>query len=129
MWNFRLEYNVSLPEYLFMLHDPFVCNPSISSASIIISHQATPSPSISSTAKNNLYAQCHDRVDYIIVILLQCLNSLLSGNACLSHDQLDILVLKTRSINLLSIILVIILLVIALINSLALSVVMGVIMS
>jgi hypothetical protein len=40
----------------------------------------------------------------------------------LGHDQLNILVLKTRSINLLSIIFVLILLVITGINSLALSV-------
>jgi hypothetical protein len=76
-----------------------------------------------------LYAQSHDRVDYIIVVLLQCLDSLLSGNACLGHDQLDILVLKTRSIDLLSIILVIVLLVITLVDSLALSVVVRVVVA
>jgi hypothetical protein len=76
-------------------------------------------------ARGNLYAQSHDRVDYIVVILLQCLDSLLSGHACLSHDQLDILVLKTRGVDFLSIILIIVLLVITLIDSFALSVVMS----
>jgi hypothetical protein len=72
---------------------------------------------------DTLYAQSHDRVDYIIVVLLQCLDSLLSGNACLGHNQLDIFVLQARSINLLSVILIIILLVITLINSFAFPVV------
>jgi hypothetical protein len=43
----------------------------------------------------------------------------------LGHDQLNILVLETSSINLLSIILVLVLLVIASINGLALAVVMA----
>jgi hypothetical protein len=47
----------------------------------------------------------------------------------LGHDQLDILVLKTRGINFLSIILVIILLVITGVNGLALAIVMGVIVA
>jgi hypothetical protein len=56
-----------------------------------------PPPCIS----NNLYAQSHNRVDNIVVVLLQCLDSLVAGDAGLGHDQLDVLVLKTSSINLL----------------------------
>jgi len=41
----------------------------------------------------------------------------------LGHDQLDILVLKTRSIDFLSVVLIVVLLVIASVNSLALAVV------
>jgi nitrogen fixation/metabolism regulation signal transduction histidine kinase len=76
-----------------------------------------------------LYAQSHNRVDYIIVVLFQCLDSLLSGDACLGHDQLDVLILKTRSIDLLSIVLIIVLLVITLIDCLSFSIVMGVIVA
>jgi hypothetical protein len=40
-----------------------------------------------------LYAQRHDGVDYVIVVFLQCLDSLVPRDTCLGHDQLDILVL------------------------------------
>lgn len=69
-----------------------------------------------------LYAQCHDRVDNIVVILLQCLDSLLSRDGCLLHDQLDILALQVGLINFFAIVFILILLVIVMLNGLALAV-------
>ena len=57
-----------------------------------------------------LYAESHDRVDDIVIVLPQSLNSLLTGNASLSHDKVDILSLKARLIDLLTIILLLLLL-------------------
>ena len=47
------------------------------------------------TKLQTLYTQSHNRVDYIIVVLLQRIDSLLPRDACLGHDQFNILVLKT----------------------------------
>lgn len=52
-----------------------------------------------------LNAQRHDGVDYIVVIFLQCFNSLLARNVGLGHDELNILVLDTLSIYLFAVIL------------------------
>lgn len=96
---------------------------------LICTKQQTSHATHSCTAIEALYAQSHDRVDYIVVVLLQCLDSLLPGNACLGHHQLDVFVLETGSINLLSVILIVVFLVIALVDSLALSAVMGVVVA
>jgi hypothetical protein len=72
-----------------------------------------------------LYAQCHDRVYYIVVVLLQSLDGLFARDTGLSHDQLDILVLKTLGVNLFSVIFIIILLGITLIDGFALSVIVA----
>lgn len=77
----------------------------------------------------SLYAQSHNRVDYVVVVLLQCLDSLVPRDACLGHDQFNILIFQTRSIDLLPIIFVIILLVITSVDSLALAVVVIVVMA
>lgn len=53
---------------------------------------------------SRLYAQCHDTVDNIIIILLECLDGLLSADAGLGHDKLDVLGLQTSVINLLAIV-------------------------
>lgn len=53
-----------------------------------------------------LYAQGHDRVDNIVVVLLQGLDGLLAGDGRLLHDELDVLGLETRVVDLLAIILV-----------------------
>jgi hypothetical protein len=58
----------------------------------------------------SLYAECHDRVHNIIVVLPQRLDGLLAGNAGLSHDQLDVLSLETSLVNRLTIILLLFLL-------------------
>lgn len=75
-----------------------------------------------SNADNNnfLYAQSHDGIDNIVVVLLECLDSLLPTHACLCHDQLNVLGLETSVIDLLAIILFLFLLSVARIDSLAL---------
>lgn len=57
----------------------------------------------------SLYAQSHDRVDYVVVILFQRLDRLVAGDAGLGHDELDVLVLKTFGVDLLLIVLLILL--------------------
>lgn len=52
-----------------------------------------------------LYAQCHDTVDNVVVVLLERLDSLLPADAGLSHDELNVLRLKTSIVNLLAIVL------------------------
>lgn len=52
-----------------------------------------------------LYAESHDRVDDITIILLQCLDCLVSRDAGLSHDELDILVLESSCVGLLFVLL------------------------
>lgn len=52
-----------------------------------------------------LYAQCHDTVDNIVVVLLERLDSLLPANAGLGHDELNVLSLKPSVVNLLTIVL------------------------
>lgn len=52
-----------------------------------------------------LYAQRHDGVDDIVIILLQCFDSLLSADIRLCHDQFNVLCLKASIINFFSIIL------------------------
>jgi len=72
-----------------------------------------------------LHAQRHDRVDYIIVILLQCLDGLLPRHRSLLHNELDILALEALLIDLLVIVVFLLLLGIAGVNSLALAVVVA----
>jgi hypothetical protein len=70
-----------------------------------------------------LYAKRHNGVDYIVVVLFQCLDSLLPRNRRLLHDQLNILALESRLVHLLAIVLIfIILLFLASLNGLALAV-------
>lgn len=51
-----------------------------------------------------LYAQCHDTVDNIVVVLLECLDGLLPTDAGLGHDKLNVLGLETGVVNLLTIV-------------------------
>ena len=51
-----------------------------------------------------LNTQCHDGVYYVVIIFLQCFDSLLARNVGLGHDELDILVLDALSIYLLAIV-------------------------
>jgi hypothetical protein len=76
-----------------------------------------------------LYAQSHDRINYVVVVLFQCLDSLVSRDACLGHDKLNILIFETGSIDFLSIIFIVIFFVLASFNGLALSIVIGVVMA
>jgi len=57
-----------------------------------------------------LYAQGHDGVDDIVVVLLEGLNGLLSADRSLSHDKLNVLGLETGLVNLLTVILLFLLL-------------------
>lgn len=56
------------------------------------------------------YAECHDRVDDIIVVLPERLDGLLPGHVGLGHDELNVLGLQTRLIDFLSIVLILVLL-------------------
>lgn len=57
-----------------------------------------------------LYAESHDRVNDIVIVLPQRLNSLLTGNASLGHNEINILSLEASLIDLLAIILLLFLL-------------------
>jgi hypothetical protein len=58
----------------------------------------------------SLYAQSHDRVDNVVVVLLEGLDGLLPRDAGLLHDKLNVLGLETRVIDLLAIVLLLVLL-------------------
>lgn len=52
-----------------------------------------------------LDAKCHDRVDYIVVVLFEGLDGLLPADVGLGHDELDVLVLNALGVDLLIIVL------------------------
>jgi hypothetical protein len=52
----------------------------------------------------SLYTQSHDTVDNVVVILLERLDRLLSANACLGHDELDVLSFETCVVHFLAIV-------------------------
>ena len=52
-----------------------------------------------------LYAQSHNRVDDVVIVLLQGLDGLLAGDGRLLHNELDVLGLEARIIDLLAVIL------------------------
>jgi hypothetical protein len=52
-----------------------------------------------------LDAQCHDRVDYIVVVLFEGLDGLLPADVGLGHDEFNVLVLDTLGVDLLVVIL------------------------
>jgi hypothetical protein len=60
---------------------------------------------------HSLYAESHDGVNDIVIVLPESLDGLLAGNACLCHDELNILGLKTSLVNFLTIILLLLLLI------------------
>lgn len=66
-------------------------------------------PSLPPTARSS-YAESHDGVDNIVVILPQGLDGLLAGHASLCHNQINILSLEAGLVNLLAIILLVVLL-------------------
>lgn len=66
-----------------------------------------------------LDTQGHDGVDNIIVILFQSFYGLLATDVGLGHDKLNILILKTFSIDLLAVVVVVFLLSLARFDSLA----------
>lgn len=58
---------------------------------------------------SSLYAESHDRVDNVVVVLLECLDCLLPADAGLGHDELNVLGLETRVVDLLAVILLLLL--------------------
>jgi hypothetical protein len=58
-----------------------------------------------------LYAQSHNGIDNIIVVLPQSFDGLFTRHACLSHDQLDILIFQARLIDFLAVVFILFLLV------------------
>ncbi|KAI6775734.1 hypothetical protein HG530_002492 [Fusarium avenaceum] len=58
------------------------------------------------------YAESHNGIDNIVVVLLQCLDSLIAADVGLSHDELNVLILESGSIDLLIVILLLIILLI-----------------
>jgi hypothetical protein len=60
--------------------------------------------------RHRLYAEGHDTVDNIVVVLLEGLDGLLPAHAGLSHDELDVLGLEASVIDLLAIVVVLLLL-------------------
>jgi hypothetical protein len=61
------------------------------------------------TCSRCLYAEGHDTVDNIIVVLLEGLDGLLPAHAGLGHDELDVLGLETSVVDLLAIVLLLLL--------------------
>lgn len=57
-----------------------------------------------------LYAQGHDGVDNVVVVLLESLDGLLSADGSLGHDKLNVLGLETGLVNLLTVVLLFLLL-------------------
>lgn len=56
------------------------------------------------------YAESHDRVHDVVVVLPERLDGLLAGHVGLGHDQLDVLGLQTTLVHLLAVILLLLLL-------------------
>lgn len=84
---------------------------------------------ISTLSESSLYAQSHDGVDYVIIILFQRLDSLVPRDTSLGHDQLDIFILQSRCVDLFSVVFFLFLLGITSINGFALAMVVGMVMS
>lgn len=47
-----------------------------------------------------LYTERHDRIDYIVTVVFECFHRFLPRHGGLVHDELDILLFKSRVINL-----------------------------
>jgi hypothetical protein len=58
---------------------------------------------------HRLYAEGHDTVDNVVVVLLEGLDGLLPAHAGLGHDELDVLGLETSVVDLLTIVLLLLL--------------------
>lgn len=52
------------------------------------------------------YTQCHNRVDYIVPILLQCFHSFLPRHISLRHHQLDVLAFQPAVIHFLVVVII-----------------------
>lgn len=56
------------------------------------------------------YAECHDRVHDVVVVLPEGLDGLLTGDVGLGHDKVNVLGLEAGLVNLLAVILLLLLL-------------------
>lgn len=56
-----------------------------------------------------LDTQCHDRVDYVVVVFFERLDGLLPGHVGLRHYQLDVLVLDALGVHLFALLLLLLL--------------------
>jgi hypothetical protein len=74
--------------------------------------QASPSAEYQdqSTVRHYLDAECHDRIDNVVIVFLQGLNGLLATDVGLGHDEFDVLVLEVGCVDLLSVVIVLFLL-------------------
>ena len=63
-----------------------------------------PRPAQKPSQLSNSYAERHNGVDDVVVVLLQRLDGLLAAHARLLHHQLDVLALQTRVVDLLAIV-------------------------
>jgi hypothetical protein len=53
-----------------------------------------------------LYTQRHNRVDYVVPVLLESFYSFLPGHRSLSHDELDVFALETTVIDFLVVVII-----------------------
>ena len=67
-------------------------------------------PRVFTQRAHRLYAEGHDAVDNVVVVLLEGLDGLLPAHAGLGHDELDVLGLKASVVDLLAIVLLLLLL-------------------
>lgn len=67
-------------------------------------------PRVVTRRARHLYAEGHDAVDNVVVVLLEGLDGLLPAHAGLGHDKLDVLGLETSVVDLLAIVLLLLLL-------------------
>ena len=69
-----------------------------------LAQPAPPAPQIRHCGRA-LDTQRHDRVDYVVVVLLEGLDGLLAADRRLGHDELDVLVLDPLGVHLLVVVL------------------------
>lgn len=91
-------------------------------------HQIAKLTPLAKTAIRSSYAERHNRVDNIVVILPQSLDCLLARDVGLGHNQINILGLQAALVNLLAVILLLFLLGLGL-RSLALALVLAVVVT
>lgn len=73
-------------------------------------HLQNPSRSENRISASLLYAEGHNGVDDIVIVLPQGLDGLLAGNVGLGNDQVNVLGLEAALVNLLTIVLLLVLL-------------------
>lgn len=69
---------------------------------------------MSSVVDQISYAECHDRIDDIVVVLPEGLDGLLTGDVGLGHDEVNVFGLETGLVNFLAVVFLFFLLVLGL---------------